>query len=85
MYIFYDDYFERFSIKKMTQFVEFHSGDPIPIQFYCSVDLQPVLTSARSKIVSWEASYLVDIGLLYQKEPKSRFMKNFHEVPLPLI
>ena len=47
----------------------------LAIQLYCSADLQVVITSARNNNFSWNQKHLIDFGLLYQKQPKSRFLK----------
>ena len=37
------------------------------------------MTSARNNYFSWDKKNLKDIISLYQKQSKSRFLKNFHE------
>ena len=40
-----------------------------------------VITSARNDIFSLDQKHLIDIGILYYKQPKSRFLKIFHKDP----
>ena len=44
-------------------------------------DLWLAITSATNDIFPLDQNNLIDIDILYQKNPKSRFLKIFHEDP----
>ena len=49
---------------------------------HIGADLLPVITSARNDMFSWDQKHLIDMDLLYMKQPKNRFLIFFHEDPL---
>ena len=40
------------------------------MKLHIAADLLPSITSARTNIFPWDQKQLIDIGLLYQKQPK---------------